>query len=652
MPRVPFIGRLQFHEYLALFGSFLLVGLESFIRIITLALPDPVIRFLYQQSRRLFNLLSSPQGRRSRNKKRAVSSPISKASDFTDLVRLYGYYAEEHIVHTSDGYLLGVHRLGYRRGEEDQRVNCGEGSIQKKVVYLHHGLLMNSEVWVCLTEEERCLPFVLVELGYDVWLGNSRGNKFSKKSTRYSPTSVEFWNFSIDQFAFHDIPDTINYILSTTKQKTLSYIGFSQGTAQAFASLSIHPTLNEKVDVFIALAPAMAPPGLASGIVSSFVKTSPDILFLLFGRRAILSSTTMWESILYPALFCWFIDRSLDFLFSWKSKNITAHQKMAAYPHLFSYTSTKSVVHWFQIIRNGTFQMYDDEVQKPLSMVTSSKYYKVAKYPTRNIKTPIVLVYGGSDSLVDIKIMMRELPKHTEAIEVPHYEHLDFLWASDVNKQVFPHVISALDFYASPTGKAAEAKAFRSNVVSPPLPSYSETERTTPRLPQLHTGLDTEDESDSDLAERRRVFRAGHSPHPSIAALRGPGVLGPGSKTSSLNTPPSKPEGYWSSDDHNTAPDDSPSAREKTPTLPIATSNFHLNPDHPQPQAVAKRKSSKMSFDSSRSSASSASGARVGFGFGVGKAAPAEAVVEKASGSGEKAEKVAGEEGKKRGRKK
>jgi lysosomal acid lipase/cholesteryl ester hydrolase len=37
-------------------------------------------------------------------------------------------------------------------------------------VYLHHGLLMNSEVWVCLTDEQRCLPFVLVERGYDVWV--------------------------------------------------------------------------------------------------------------------------------------------------------------------------------------------------------------------------------------------------------------------------------------------------------------------------------------------------------------------------------------------------------------------------------------------------------------------------------------------------
>lgn len=137
---------------------------------VTLALPETIIHFLYNLSRKIFNGFSSPQGRRSRNRKRAVSSPIAKASDFVELCELYGYSAEEHVIQTTDGYLLGVHRLGWRRGEEDRKVNSGEGSIQKKVVYLHHGLLMNSEVWVCLTEQERCLPFTLVEQGYDVWV--------------------------------------------------------------------------------------------------------------------------------------------------------------------------------------------------------------------------------------------------------------------------------------------------------------------------------------------------------------------------------------------------------------------------------------------------------------------------------------------------
>ena len=457
MAPIPFIGRLHPWEYLALILSFLLTFVELVVRTITLLLPTPIIAFFYRASRNAFNSLSSPYSRKARNRKKGVSSPIAQASDFAELCELYGYYAEEHVVQTKDGYLLGVHRLGWRQGEEDQRVNAGEGSLQKKVVYMHHGLLMNSEVWVCLTEKERCLPFLLVDQGYDVWLGNNRGNKYSKKSMHHKPTSNEFWDFSMDEFAFFDIPDSINYILETTSQPSLSYIGFSQGTAQAFATLSIHPTLNSKVDVFVALAPAMAPPGLASGVVSSLCKSNPEVLFLLFGRRSILSSATMWSALLYPAIFSWFIDKSLIFLFNWRMRNIAPHQKLAAYPHLYSFTAAKCVVHWFQIIRNGTFQMYDDEVSTPLSLSSGSKYYKVAKFPTRNIKTPIVLVYGGSDSLVDIKLMLKELPKHTIARGIQKYEHLDFLWASDVDKLVFPHVLQALETYAHAPSSSAKA---------------------------------------------------------------------------------------------------------------------------------------------------------------------------------------------------
>ena len=252
----------------------------------------------------------------------------------------------------------------------------------------------------------------------------------------------------MDQFAFHDIPDSIDYVLATTSQPSLSYVGFSQGTAQAFATLSIHPTLNDKIDVFIALAPAMSPAGLRNGVVDSLVKASPEVLFLAFGRRSILSSATMWQSILYPPIFVRILDMSLSFLFNWSGRNITYSQKLAAYPHLYSFTSTKCVVHWFQIIRNKSFQMYDDDVQTPLGLGASDRYYKVAKFPTRNIKTPVVLIYGGSDSLVDIKVMLKELPRHTTAKEVPHYEHLDFLWGQEVESLVFPHVFESLTAYA------------------------------------------------------------------------------------------------------------------------------------------------------------------------------------------------------------
>jgi lysosomal acid lipase/cholesteryl ester hydrolase len=135
----------------------------------------------------LFNRFTSPAQKRAEERRKcmdfhlpkgvaltagpAVSVSVRDASDFTDLCALWGYTAEEHVVQTKDGYLLGLHRLAWRKGEEDVRVNRGPRSVKKRVIYLHHGLLMNSEVWVCLTDEQRSLPFVLVERGFDVWVG-------------------------------------------------------------------------------------------------------------------------------------------------------------------------------------------------------------------------------------------------------------------------------------------------------------------------------------------------------------------------------------------------------------------------------------------------------------------------------------------------
>jgi lysosomal acid lipase/cholesteryl ester hydrolase len=286
--------------------------------------------------------------------------------------------------------------------------------------------------------------------------GNNRGNKYSKKSIHHNPNSTKFWDFSIDEFAWHDIPDSINYIIETTGAKSVGYVGFSQGTAQAFATLSIHPKLNQKVNVFVALAPAMSPAGLSAPVVDSLMKASPTLVFLFFGRRAILSSTTMWQSILYPPLFTAVIDASLGFLFDWKNTNIKPLQKLAAYAHLYSFASVKAVVHWFQIMRNGAFQLYDDDVIPVIKY--SNPAYRPARFPTRNIVTPIVLMYGDSDSLVDLDVMLKELPEHTVAKRLKGYEHLDVLWGKDVHNDVIPHVVESLRSYCEDPEAITTAK--------------------------------------------------------------------------------------------------------------------------------------------------------------------------------------------------
>lgn len=94
--------------------------------------------------------------------------------------------------------------------------------------------------------------------------------------------------------------------------------------------------------------------------------------------------------------------------------------------------------------------MYDDDVEHVTVVQRSSarpsgvSAYLPARFPTRNIASPIVLLYGDSDSLVDIEQMLRELPSHTQAKRLYGYEHLDILWGANVHEDVIPHVVEAL----------------------------------------------------------------------------------------------------------------------------------------------------------------------------------------------------------------
>lgn len=73
-----------------------------------------------------------------------------------------------------------------------------------------HGCMMSSEVWVCLRSVKKCLPLVLADEGYDVWLGNVRGNKYCQKHVNWTPSQNEFWDFSLDEIVMHDIPAIVD----------------------------------------------------------------------------------------------------------------------------------------------------------------------------------------------------------------------------------------------------------------------------------------------------------------------------------------------------------------------------------------------------------------------------------------------------------
>lgn len=65
-----------------------------------------------------------------------------------------------------------------------------------------------------MNSEDVAPAFVAARAGYDVWLGNSRGNKYSKDHIKYDAYwDTEYWMFDWQQMGDGDIPAVTQYII-------------------------------------------------------------------------------------------------------------------------------------------------------------------------------------------------------------------------------------------------------------------------------------------------------------------------------------------------------------------------------------------------------------------------------------------------------
>lgn len=60
---------------------------------------------------------------------------------------------------------------------------------------------------------------VAASKGYDVWAGNSRGNRYSTEHTTLNPKKDSaYWQFSWEEMGTYDLTANFEYIRSTTGQ--------------------------------------------------------------------------------------------------------------------------------------------------------------------------------------------------------------------------------------------------------------------------------------------------------------------------------------------------------------------------------------------------------------------------------------------------
>lgn len=171
----------------------------------------------------------------------SLDEKVNLSTYYKTFMQNHGYKLEVHEVTTDDGYILSLWHLLPR-------------IKTTKVAYFQHGLA--DTAWCFFQLDSKSLPFTLMAEGYDVWLGNNRGNNFSLKHKTKDPNNINsgFFDFTMDDTVKYDLTSTIKYIKSKTGGKKMTYIAHSQGSTIFFMLYMSNPSFVESsFDHFISL---------------------------------------------------------------------------------------------------------------------------------------------------------------------------------------------------------------------------------------------------------------------------------------------------------------------------------------------------------------------------------------------------------------
>ncbi|XP_056630985.1 lipase 3-like [Diorhabda sublineata] len=359
------------------------------------------------------------------------------------MIARHGYPSESHTVVTDDGFILEIHRI--------PKIN---GSGPQQPIFLQHGLMGSSADWII--NGNQTLAFYLADLGYDVWLGNCRGNIYSRGHVSLPTTHATFWNFSFHEMGTKDLPKVISYITKVTnKPGEIIYIGHSMGTTMFYVFASENPVLAKNVKVMVGMGSAAYMTHIKSPI-KYFAPLTTELEWLrkhLDFNEFLPNSKLM--KILSSQCELFKIDEkiceNLIFAicgFNKEEFNIDILPVLLAKDPAGS--STKTIIHYAQEIDNrGNFQKYDYG-----SVGNFIEYGTVdpPPYNISNIRNPIYLMYAKNDWLsnpVDVLRFARELKNlaGTYEIEMDSFNHVDYIFGKDAKDLVYKPLYKFLSNY-------------------------------------------------------------------------------------------------------------------------------------------------------------------------------------------------------------
>ncbi|XP_025265048.1 lipase 3 isoform X2 [Camponotus floridanus] len=352
------------------------------------------------------------------------------------MIKKAGYPAESYIIMTEDGYLLTLHRI--------------PGGNNSLPVLLQHGLLCSSADWVVLGKG-KALAYLLADQGYDVWLGNFRGNIYSKAHIFLSPKNSSFWNFSFHEMGIYDLPAMITFITNMRSQPLHTYIGHSMGATSFFIMASERPKIARMVQMMVGLAPAVLVNHLQSPVqhLLPFKNEIKRVMQLFFHDEFLQSDFVRFllKKICQRNISLGEICSNFMFMI-WGDDREQFNNTLlpVILNHFPTSISVKTLLHYSQIADSGKFRKYEYSRVKNLLIYNSMN---PPNYDLSNITIPVALFYANNDWLIStkgVKRLYHLLPNVVDMYEVPwsKFNHMDFIWAKDASKLVYDRILKIM----------------------------------------------------------------------------------------------------------------------------------------------------------------------------------------------------------------
>ncbi|PKI64185.1 hypothetical protein CRG98_015372 [Punica granatum] len=366
--------------------------------------------------------------------------PSDKGQDESDdgicksMVEPQNYVCEEHTVTTGDGYILSLQRIPVGRS--------GGTSVDRPPVLLQHGLMMDGSTWMLLPPE-KSLAFLLVDNGFDVWIANSRGTKYSRGHVSLSPDDAAYWEWSWDELVAYDLPAMFQHIHGATGQK-FHYVGHSLGTLIALAAFS-----KQELFGMLRSAALLSPIAYVNQISSPLAKSAADIflgeqLYWLglheFEPKGEAVGKLLNDFCNQPGINC----SNLMNIMTGPNCCINSSTMNVFLEHEPQATATKNMIHLAQMIRMGTVAMYDYGNEDD-----NMSHYGQSTPPAYNMTSipndfPLYLSYGGKDALSDVKdvqVLLNCLKDHNgDKLVVQYrddYAHADFVFGFNAHEVIY-----------------------------------------------------------------------------------------------------------------------------------------------------------------------------------------------------------------------